>query len=84
VRFAAERFQRAICAHKFPKLGEQAPGTVKISGGLASYPWDGSTPAQLVQLADECLLESKRKGKNAITFGQGAMEQCNLTAEPRA
>src|SRR4029079_13318259 len=32
---AAQRFQRAICEHRFPKLLDQAPGTLTISGGLA-------------------------------------------------
>lgn len=78
VRRAAERFQRAICEHRFPKLGEQAPGTLTISGGLASFPWDGATPADLMQVADQMLIESKNAGKNALTFGPGAMKMCGL------
>lgn len=68
----SRRFQRAISEHKFPKLGEQAPGTLTISGGLATYPWDGSTADELLDRADRLALESKRLGKNAITFGPGA------------
>jgi diguanylate cyclase (GGDEF)-like protein len=72
VRAAAQRFQKAICAHHFPKLLEEAPGTLTISGGLASYPWDGVTADTLVERADAMLLHSKSQGKNAITFGSGA------------
>lgn len=70
---AAHRFQQAICAHQFPKLLDDAPGTLTISGGLASFPWDGTTPDQLLARADEMALKSKRQGKNAITFGPGAL-----------
>ncbi len=68
----ARRFQRAIVDHRFPKLLKEAPGTLTISGGLASFPWDGRTPEELLTLADVRALQSKRQGKNAITFGPGA------------
>lgn len=67
----ARRFQQQVCEHRFPKLGDQAPGRLSISGGLATYPWDGQTPDQLVQRADELAMTSKRQGKNFITFGPG-------------
>jgi diguanylate cyclase (GGDEF)-like protein len=76
VRDAAERFRGAICAHKFPTLSEEAPGTLTISGGLASFPWDGRTPEELVNRADAMTLQSKRQGKNVLTFGPGAVEAC--------
>ncbi len=37
----AERFQRAIKEQRFPRLGIDAPGRLTISGGLATFPWDG-------------------------------------------
>ena len=76
---AARRFQRAICEHRFPKLLEEAPGTLTISGGLASFPWDGHTPEQLIELADSRAMQSKRQGKNAITFGPGAADVCRFS-----
>ena len=76
IRRAAQRFQRAICRHQFPKLAEAAPGNLTISGGLASFPWDGQTPDQLLKRADEMALRSKRQGKNVITFGPDAMKTC--------
>lgn len=78
VRRAAERFQKAICDHKFPKLADLAPGTLTISGGLASYPWDGQRGEELIKIADDMLLQSKRQGKNAIIFGPGALRDCPL------
>ena len=68
---AAERFQKAVCRCEFPKLADQARGVLTISGGLASYPWDGRTGEELVEKADVMALESKRRGKNAITYGLG-------------
>lgn len=65
----AGRFQKQIREHKFPKLAD-APGPLTISGGLASYPWDGATPAELLARADELLLQSKAQGKNVITIGR--------------
>ena len=47
-------------------LGPKGVGTLTISGGLASFPRDGSTEEQLFQQADKALLEAKRSGKNRI------------------
>jgi len=77
MRNAAQRFQRAIHEHRFPKLLDEAPGTLTISGGLASFPWDGRTPDELLERADAMAMQSKRQGKNAITFGPGAERACN-------
>lgn len=64
------RFQSAIRAKRFPRLGEQAPAPLTISGGLATYPWDAHDAEGLVARADELAMESKRTGKNRITFGR--------------
>ncbi|HWB18954.1 MAG TPA: GGDEF domain-containing protein [Phycisphaerales bacterium] len=69
VEAIASRFQQQICQMKFPKLGAEAPGIITISAGMATYPWDGTDPASLLRHADSLALESKRNGKNAITFG---------------
>jgi len=71
VMAAANRFQKAICQHRFTKLSEEAPGTLTISGGIATFPWDGRTPQELVEVADQMAYKSKQQGKNAITFGPG-------------
>ncbi len=74
----ATRFQKQICNHNFPKLGDEACGTLTVSGGLASYPWDGSDGESLLALADELALQSKRSGKNVITMGRGAEGVCGV------
>lgn len=78
----ARRFQQQICRHCFPKLSAEAPGTLTISGGLATYPWDGTDAVSLLEQADRNALLSKRAGKNAITFGPGAAEVCSGEAQP--
>ncbi len=75
VRQAAQRFQQAIRDSRFPRLLDQSRGTLTISGGLASFPWDGRTPNELMERADAMCLESKRQGKNALTFGPGACRE---------
>jgi diguanylate cyclase (GGDEF)-like protein len=65
----AQRFQEQLRRHRFPKLSDCLPGTLTVSGGLATFPWDGTTPEHLLSRADQNALQSKRQGKNAITFG---------------
>ena len=73
VETIARRFQEQIRTMRFPKLGLEAPGPLSISAGLATFPWDGQDGATLLRLADERSLESKRNGKNSITFGPGGV-----------
>jgi diguanylate cyclase (GGDEF)-like protein len=74
----AARFQKQICEHRFPKLLHEASGTLTISGGMATFPWDGATPEALLARADELAMQSKRQGKNSITFGPGAARVCQI------
>ena len=66
--FMAERFRQEISAANLSFLGNQGKGMLTISGGLASFPQDARTPAQLYEQADYALLEAKRKGKNQIVL----------------
>lgn len=68
----AHRFQAQVCDLRFPKLGVDAPGSLSISAGLATFPWDGHDATTLLRHADQLALDSKRAGKNLITFGPGA------------
>jgi diguanylate cyclase (GGDEF)-like protein len=64
--FIAKRFIRELGRAKLHLLGPEGKGVLTISGGLASFPRDGSTTQELFQRADEALLEAKRSGKNRI------------------
>ncbi len=67
--FIAKRFVRELVKSElstFGGLGPGGKGVLTISGGLASFPRDGSTIQELFQQADRALLEAKRSGKNRI------------------
>jgi two-component system cell cycle response regulator len=71
------RFQSQVFRMRLPKLGLEAPGTVTISAGLATYPWDGLDASTLLRHADHLALQSKRSGKNQLTFGPGAQQHAD-------
>lgn len=62
----AERFRCAVCDHQFAHLGPEMEGSLSISGGLATFPWDGDSVNELLARADEALLTAKGSGKNRI------------------
>ena len=63
------RFQHQVRQQRFTKLGADFPGRLTVSGGMATFPWDAGDGPGLLVKADELALESKRQGKNTITFG---------------
>jgi len=69
----ARRFQKRVQTEEFRTLNRETPGPLAISGGLATFPWDGRTPAELLAAADRLLIESKKAGKNAIRYGSGVI-----------
>lgn len=79
----AHRFQAKVCELRFPQLGLDAEGSLSISAGLATFPWDGHDANSLLQVADELAMESKRNGKNAIRFGPGARSRCSDEQQDR-
>ena len=62
----ADRFIRVVREHEFHSLGPEAKGVLTISGGLATYPWDGGTCRELLRHADGALRAAKQSGKNCI------------------
>jgi len=64
--FIANRLRKELSKAQFPLLGPQGRGVLTISGGLASFPRDGSTADELFEQADKALLDAKRSGKNRI------------------
>jgi diguanylate cyclase (GGDEF)-like protein len=61
-----QRFKEALHSQRFPLLGPSGEGRLTISGGIATFPWNGTTREALVTRADEALLAAKRAGKNRI------------------
>ena len=64
--FIAMRFRKELERTELDLLGPEGKGVLTISGGLASFPRNGSTIQQLFGQADRALLEAKRSGKNRI------------------
>jgi diguanylate cyclase (GGDEF)-like protein len=56
-----DRVKAALQSQPIPGEGS---GRITISGGLATYPWDGDGVDLLIKRADEALLAAKRAGKN--------------------
>lgn len=46
--------------------GSEGPVHVTISGGVASYPQDGSTVEELIAASDRALYRAKKRGRNRI------------------
>jgi two-component system cell cycle response regulator len=60
----AERLREAVAARIFHT--EVGPVRVTLSVGLAASPQDGTEMDALVQLADQCLFQAKRAGRNQV------------------
>jgi len=67
----AGRFLDALKRHEFGSLGPEARGVLTISGGLATYPWDGQTCRDLLRHADRGLRQAKQSGKSTIRLVGG-------------
>jgi two-component system, cell cycle response regulator len=60
----AERLREAVAARSFHT--DLGPVRVTLSIGLAASPGDGTEMEALVQLADQCLYQAKRGGRNRV------------------
>jgi len=59
----AERLREATMQHRFSAIGQTG---LTLSGGLATFPWDGVKPSELIERADEALYRAKRDGRNRV------------------
>jgi len=62
----AERLRHTIATQQFPHIKPRDHVQITISGGLASFPWDGGTRQELITRADQALYRAKRDGRNRI------------------
>ncbi|MGB8583519.1 MAG: diguanylate cyclase [Candidatus Sulfotelmatobacter sp.] len=46
---------------------KQPIGVLSLSAGVAAFPEHGSTPEDLLKIADRCLYESKARGRDIVT-----------------
>ena len=77
--FIANRFRRELENAELHLLGPGGKGVLTISGGLATFPQDGSSIGELFQQADKALLDAKRSGKNRVYLvGQPQNDIANI------
>ena len=67
-RIKAERLRLAIEKHSFPGADKMPSGQLTISFGVASFPADASSAAELVLRADEALYAAKHAGRNQVAM----------------
>jgi len=60
----AERLRESIKKHSFAEEEILPSRQLLVSIGLASFPEDGTTPAELITSCDKNLYQAKQKGKN--------------------
>lgn len=68
----AERLRQNVEAYSFPHGSKQPTGRVTISIGVASFPFDGKTPQEVLEAADQALYFSKENGRNRVSSGYEA------------
>jgi two-component system cell cycle response regulator len=67
----AERLRKAVENHLFPLKDNKREGKVTISLGVASYKsGEELTTENLTKKADDALYDSKRNGRNQVSFSQ--------------
>jgi diguanylate cyclase (GGDEF)-like protein len=67
---AIERAQRFCDAVRACDFGIEVPITASI--GVAAYPYDAATAAELLEAADAAMYHSKRSGRDRVAFSAGS------------
>jgi len=62
----ADNIRKIIEAHAFSSREKQPLGCLSISGGVATFPFDGNTVEAIIKHADEALYAAKASGRNRI------------------
>ena len=68
----AEKIRAAVAATDV-RLPDQPPAQMTVSIGVAAYPEDTTSPAELISLADQALYQAKRTGRHRTCMA-GSME----------
>ena len=59
---------------------KQTIGQLTVSVGVAAYPEHGSTSVELLKIADQCLYESKSRGRDVVTVA--SPQNARLPVDP--
>ncbi len=63
----AESLRSRIAEEPFPGADSQPGGKLTVSAGVATFPEDAASDAELIEAADVRLYESKRSGRNRVS-----------------
>jgi diguanylate cyclase (GGDEF)-like protein len=74
----AERLLREADALRLSDEQGRLLSSISLSGGLATFPWDGQSPAELLRSADRALHEAKTQGRNRICLAGGRVEVSHI------
>lgn len=61
-----ERFRRVVAVKAITLPGRAKPASVTVSIGVAIWPDDGDTPAELLRCADQRLYQAKEGGRDRV------------------
>ena len=70
----AERLREAIDKQPFAFAEFQPLGKVSASIGVAAYPGDGLTAAEVLEAADQAVYQSKANGRNRVTVARNSAQ----------
>jgi diguanylate cyclase (GGDEF)-like protein len=65
---AAERIRRKVAEYPYANRESQPLKVASLSGGVATFPDDGRTGADLIKAADAALYEAKRLGRDQVAL----------------
>ena len=70
-RELAENLRQAVEDEPFEHRETQPAGMISVSGGVATFPKDGTSVAELIRRADEALYTAKKSGRNRVCAYKG-------------
>ena len=77
-----ERFRRVVAVKAIQLPGRAKPASVTVSIGVAIWPDDGDTPAEVLRCADQRLYQAKEQGRDRVV-GPTAPPRPRPVEEPR-
>ena len=78
----AERIRKNIEKFAFSHEESQPLGKITISGGIATFPADGSDSHRLIQEADKRMYQAKQAGRNRVVSGSLLKEKPEKRVAP--
>ncbi len=74
----AERLRMAVATHPFPYREFLPGGKVTVSLGIACFPEDGVTAAELIRSADEAMYSAKHLSKDKVEVYRSVLKELEV------